>query len=316
MTTHWISMRNVARGAFEAEPAKAPSYLSFDDAATPTPDDRIGLSAWVKAVLAGLPQKNDKPCGDIVFYIHGYNNGIDEVAARHRLMQAGLTAAGFPCTVISFDWPAGTIPLAYLDDRHKAKKTAFGLVSGGIQVFANLLEPGCAVNLHIVAHSMGALVLRDAFDDADDTTAAQVNWTAGQVALLAGDVSAASFSRADKTTESLFRHAYRVTNYFNRLDEPLQISNAKRVGFSPRIGRVGLPEDVPDKAVDIDCTERYRLFEAKTDALPDGGFVSHSWYFYDQTLLADLALTLAGKIDRAAFPTRDPLDRNNRYRLK
>ena len=43
------------------------------------------------------------------------------------------------------------------------------LVKHGIHAFAKLQEPACKIDMHVLAHSMGAYVVREAFDDADDT---------------------------------------------------------------------------------------------------------------------------------------------------
>jgi hypothetical protein len=130
---------------------------------------------------------------------------------------------------------------------------------------------------------------------------------------VAGDVSAASLGAGNPGSESLYRHSYRVTNYYNRLDDALQVSNLKRIGLSPRVGRVGLPETQPVKAVDVDCTAR---FEATRPS--DGSFASHTFYFDDPRFYADLATTLLGRVDRSALPTRDRYEGSNppAYRLK
>ena len=43
------------------------------------------------------------------------------------------------------------------------------LVKHGIHAFAKMQEPACKIDMHVMAHSMGAYVVREAFDDADDT---------------------------------------------------------------------------------------------------------------------------------------------------
>jgi hypothetical protein len=117
--------------------------------------------------------------------------------------------------------------------------------------------------------------------------------------LIAGDVSASSFSAADPETESSYRHCYRLTNYYNGYDQVLQISNVKRIGLAPRVGRVGLPADAPSKAVNVDCSPHFHVTYPDTDLTN-----SHSWYFSDATFHRDLAITLKGSIDRSVIPTR------------
>ena len=49
--------------------------------------------------------------------------------------------------------------------------------------------------MHVLAHSMGAYVVREAFDDADDTAdIAQKSWSVSQVMLVGVDVSVASLA--------------------------------------------------------------------------------------------------------------------------
>lgn len=304
----WISVRNVMQGEFVDEPGAIGTtrYISCPDEKDPTPKDAIPRTKWVQAVLDNFPPdpaKDNKRSGDIVFFVHGYNNTVKAVAARQRLLMKGLRSNSFPCVVISFDWPSGDTPLGYLEDRHDAKQTAMRLVQDAIRLLLNARNDKCDVNVHVVAHSMGAYLVREAFDDADDSRIAAENWTANQVVFVAGDVSSRSLETGNSSSESLYRHTNRLTNYFSHKDEPLQASNLKRAGLSSRVGRVGLPAETPSLALDVDCTERYEAISVNGPPLTIGS-PSHSWYFHDTHWMADLAYTLAGKIDRNAIPTR------------
>lgn len=308
MSMYWISLRSASQGQFTHAARSSPLYLAWDGAAPPTPDKGSGNGAgWAKKVLESCAGSKA-----IVFFVHGYNNTLASIHTRHRLLEAGLAAAGFDCTVISFDWPCEAETLAYLEDRHAAKTTAFQLVDSGIRLFNRTMRADCDVNVHVVAHSMGAFVLREAFDDADDSKHAMRNWKIGQIALFAGDISSGSLAGSESTSLSLYRHAYRLTNYFSGRDEALQISNAKRAGLAPRVGRVGLPDDSPDAAVDVDCTGHFEEHRStlKTVVAADAD-VTHSWYFWDRNVMQDLAATLAGKLDRNAIPTRKGVGKND-----
>lgn len=315
-----ICVRRIRNGRFDDEPVIGPTrYLDVPDGAVPAPAHAIPRTEWLRRLLATFnpgPQGRGL-FGDLTLYVHGFNNSQATIAARHALLQDGLAAAGFSTTVVSFDWPSGTTPIGYLEDRHDAKQTAMRLVDDGIRLLLAARTPDCEVNIHVLAHSMGAYVVREAFDDADDSTAANRNWTANQVVFVAGDVSAASLADGNSASTSLYRHAYRLTNYYSRHDVALQVSNLKRVGLSPRVGRVGLPPDAPHKGIDVDCSARY-------EALLDGGQIgtlpnaSHTFYFTDPRFYADLAATLLGRVDRAVLPTRERLagDGAPGFRLK
>ncbi|MGQ0564200.1 MAG: alpha/beta hydrolase [Gemmobacter sp.] len=299
-----ICVRRVRNNRFDDEPVIGPTaYLDVPDGTNPAPAHRISRTEWLRRLLATF---NPGPggvglFGDLTVYVHGYNNSIATVAHRHRLLQDNLAAAGFSTTVVSFDWPSGTVPIGYLEDRHDAMVTAMRLVTDGIRVMLGVRRPDCEVNIHIVAHSMGAYVVREAFEDADNSRAADQNWQANQVVLVAGDVSAGSLSGGNPTSDSLYRHAGRITNYYNRHDVALQVSNVKRLGLSPRVGRVGLPVTSP--AVDVDCSQRFVDLQGR-GALPEGSNPSHTFYFGDPLFYRDLAATLMGRVDRAALPTR------------
>jgi Alpha/beta hydrolase of unknown function (DUF900) len=308
---YWISLRKVSGGVFVDDVELGPArYLRVPDGEVPLPRHQVPQAQWVREIVGGFaPDPHDVasgPSGDIVFFVHGYNDSIEEVDQRHELIQSGLERNGFSCRVVSFDWPCGTTALGYLDDRDHARITSIRLVSAGIKLFVRSQALQCDIRVHVLGHSTGAFVIREGFDHADDGQATATSWTAGQLVLIAGDVSAVSFSATNPETESTYRHCYRLTNYFNGYDQVLQISNVKRVGLSPRVGRVGLPNDAPSKAVNVDCSSYFHSTYPDTGDVEADLVTSHSWYFSDATFHRDLAIVLKGAIDRSLIPTRAP----------
>ncbi|MEM6482097.1 MAG: alpha/beta hydrolase, partial [Pseudomonadota bacterium] len=266
---------------------------------------------WIKEVMeeAKTSEENGEPVGDILFYVHGYNNSPKDVVVRHRKLVKGLEKHGYNGAVVSFDWPSANTAINYLEDRHDAKQTMLRLVDQGIRTFARLQRPDCRINQHILAHSMGCYVVREAFDDADDiASVAQRNWTVSQVMFIAADVSARGMRENAAKSSSLYRHCVRFTNYYNPYDKVLTLSNAKRIGVSPRAGRIGLPDSVPEKAVDVFCGAYYKK---NVDPELDELSKAHTWYFDDDRLLRDVSFTIAGDIDRAAIPGRLKTNKGN-----
>lgn len=314
-----ITARAPVAGAFGGDVGPTLLLKVAATAAAPSPGDSIKRDDWVREVSARAGRTRDVTGverGDVLAFVHGYDTTPAVSLQRHRVLAADLQHHGYGGAIVSFDWPAGQQPLAYLDDREKAKLTAFRLVSDCIELFARLQgRDDCTINVHLLAHSTGAYVVREAFDDADDRRAiAAVNWTASQVALIAADVSAASMAEGNAESDSIYRHCVRLTNYANPFDGALQLSNVKRAGLAPRAGRVRLPADVPSKAVDVDCGEYY---QAMIETRPPGtiiGIPSHSWYIGDPVFTADLASTLNGDLDRRAISTRQALP-NGQYKL-
>ena len=69
------------------------------------------------------------------------------------------------------------------------------------------------------------------------------------------------------------------------------------------VSRHHLPEDAPQKGVNVDCSQH---FEDTYGAQGPGLSQTHSWYFTDDLFLKELAITLLGTVDRLKIPTRGP----------
>jgi hypothetical protein len=309
-----ITVRKQSGAVFGNDPGQTTFLVVPDGQNTYAPADAVTQAVWTRQVLSILDASKTRDASgvyrsDLLVFIHGYNNQPPAILQRQRQLQADLGKNDFKGLVVSFDWPSGDTALSYLPDREHAKQTAMLLVKDCIELFVRTLSTtDCQVNAHILAHSMGAFVVREAFDDSDDRqVTASVNWTASQIAIIAGDVSAISMSQGNPEAESVYRHCVRLTNYSNPFDEVLQLSNAKRIGLAPRVGRVGLPTDAPSTAVNVDCGNYYQEMIKTRDTTTIIGNPSHSWYIGDPVWSKDLAETLAGNLDRHAIATRKPL---------
>lgn len=300
-----FSARNISKGAFGSEPGPT-RFLRVPAGDTAlAPSQGITRRAWYDAVTAEAQVRRDpqsgRLVGDVLIFIHGFNTPQQTVLDRHRRIRRGLEALGYKGVVVSFDWPCATTAINYLEDRTDAKLTALRLVDDGIAPFSRFMRPDCEISVHVLAHSMGCYVLREAFDDADDRPAiAGVSWTVSQIMVCGGDVSAESMGTSP-TSSSLYRHCVRLTNYSNPYDAVLSISNVKRLGVSPRVGRVGLPANAPSKAVNVDVGP---YFDAHREGFDSVANADHTFYFYDASFLRDVFLTLTGNIDRSSIPGR------------
>lgn len=302
---HIFCARNVQAGGFGTDPGPTRFLAIADGAADYSPAQAIPRRAWFDAVTAeartGTDPATGEPDGDVLIYIHGFNNSRADVLARLRAIRKGLVAAGYRGAVVGFDWPCADTAISYLPDRRDAKLTAMRLVDDGIGPLVRYMQQDCRISVHVLAHSMGAYVVREAFDDADDRRDVAANsWSISQMIFCAADVSAESMGDT-ASSASLYRHCMRLTNYSNPFDAVLSISNAKRLGVAPRVGRVGLPDGAPIKAVNVDCGPYYDEHREDFSGLTNS---DHAWYFFDRTLLKDVFLTIQGKIDRNSIPTR------------
>jgi pimeloyl-ACP methyl ester carboxylesterase len=293
------------------------SYLEVPDGiSVPVPSQKTTLGLWIENIMNQAIPEGVKAGDelDIVFFVHGYNTDAEEALKRQRLVEQELRARGLKCLVIGFDWPTAGNAGAYLYDRSEAQQAAVYLIKGGIIPFAKYTAEKCPINVHVMAHSMGAFVVREAFRGVDKGRDADLanDWRIGQLVLFAGDISSSCFDKGSPEMMPVFDHCGRLTNYFSGYDEALGVSNVKNIDISSRVGRVGMPIDNPGeaKALDVDCGPRYM-------AIPDrkfkviNGMVSHSWYLEDPVWYDDLAYTLAGQMDRNAIPTRTKAGEND-----
>lgn len=277
-----------------------------------SPSDVIDRHSWKKKVIASADGEEDEitgSTGDILFFVHGYNNDTETVLWRTRTLQETLTAQGWNGLVVGFDWPSGNSTLNYLEDRYDAAQVAQRLIDDALELMVEAQFPSdpnakaCTINVHLLGHSTGAFVIMEAFSSASKKGALfKKPWRIGQVAFIGGDVSASSLATDSDWAAPMYERIFRLTNYSNRFDKVLGVSNMKRLGTAPRAGRVGLSDEIPSKAVNVDCSD---YFQTKNpEASNFVGTFNHSWHIGDMAFALDLAMTLEGGIDRWAIPTR------------
>ena len=128
------------------------------------------------------------------------------------------------------------------------------------------------------------------------------DWKVSQVALIGGDIASATLDADDSVSQPLFQRMLRLTNYSNRFDKVLKVSNAKRLGLRPRVGRVGISDEAHRKCINVNCSAYFENLNPKDQ--PVFGTFCHSWHIGNRVFARDLALTLHGGIDRQGIPTR------------
>lgn len=260
----------------------------------------------VRAAADGQEDEITGSTGDVVLFVHGYNNTPKEISWRTEALQTTLAAAGWRGLVVAYDWPSSNSTLNYLEDRSDAAEVAERLVTDCIKLLVDALEDEehpCTINVHLLGHSTGAYAIMEAFNQAEKRGRLyQADWRVAQVAFIAADVNCASLSADSDWGRAMFKRSVRLTNYANRYDKVLGVSNAKRLGTAPRAGRVGLPENAHSKAVNVDCSTYFAGKDpAKSEFI---GTFNHSWHIGDPVFALDLALTFEAAIDRHALPTR------------
>ncbi len=327
-----ISTRNqvvdsAGNDAFGSKPGRT-RYLNVPDGMTPCPTHERTRHEWIAEVrqraetgtkmMGARGQRKEYVTGNVLVFVHGYNTSVDDLVGSHKRLQEGLQKEGFDGVVVSFDWPSADSPINYWEDRTDAQETSEALVNDGIRVLAMAQRDQdkalCDIDVHVLGHSTGAYVIQTAFQLAcHHRSIARINWNVSQVAFIGGDIGRGELAKNDPRSQGLFHHSTRITNYQNPWDAVLKLSNIKRLGLDPRVGRVGTPRDAPDSVVNVDVGERWRSLKrpAGTGKLS----WSHFWHLRDDIFLRDLSYTLAGDIDRNVIPTRLRSDTGLRLRV-
>lgn len=313
-----VTARNIeSDGQFGAEPGEL-RFLSVKPGATDYgPGHAISRERWRTAVIKAADGVEDEitgKSGNVLIFLHGYNNDREAVLWRTRELQSTLSAAGWQGVVVAFDWPSDNSTLGYLEDRYDAAQVAELMVTELLPLLVPLErqtgngtvrdpDPACKIDVHMIGHSTGAFVAIEAFARAQTRGELfKSDWRLGQLAFIAGDVAASGLSRDDSWARPMMDRVVRLTNYSNGHDAVLGVSNAKRLGLAPRAGRVGAPAPSHPKVVNVDCTAYFETLNPEHARF--NGTFCHSWHVGDMNFALDLALTLEGGSDRHALPTR------------
>lgn len=317
-TSFIVSARDTrADGSFGTEPGEL-QFLSVKASASDYgPAQAISRERWRAALIKAADGDEDEitgKTGNVLIFLHGYNNDREAVLWRTRELQSTLSAVGWKGVVVAFDWPSDNSTLGYLEDRHDAAQVADRIVTELLPMLVPLErqtgngtvrdpDPECKIDVHMVGHSTGAFVAIEAFARAQTRGELfKSDWRLGQLAFIAGDVAASSLAREDSWARPMLDRVVRLTNYSNGHDAVLGASNAKRLGLAPRAGRVGAPDSAHPKVVNVDCTRYFETLNPKQARF--NGTFCHSWHVGDLTWALDFALTLEASSDRHALPTR------------
>ena len=291
-------------------------YLRIEANGAQTP---LSATAWRKALLDSFTEKTPQglPRGDLLFYVHGFNVSFKDAVKGDAKNRGKLAAQGWTGVYVSFDWPSLGETLGYYADRSNARASANALIDSALAMFVSAMVPDCQVRVSIMAHSMGAFVVRQAFSWAyQDVKTNAKAWSISQLILVAGDVSQGSLSASQDGGRWFNKYVGRTTTYSNRFDSVLKISDLKNGEPTPRAGRVGLPVDAPDSFCNVDCSDLFNSLDLGLGAKINPA-TPHCFYFDQDAFWRDAVLTLEGGIDRHVIPTRAAIGGpDNRFALK
>ena len=228
-----------------------------------------------------------KTCGrDTLIYIHGFNNDFNESVEEGAELARVLGGA---YNVVVFSWPSNGKTLNYYPDRHDAEMSGLGFARGLLKFkdFIDHLsrENACERKMHLVAHSMGAYVLRHALQKMKQIEGyAAAPRLFDQVVLAAADEDADTLT-LDHKLANLSNLCSRLNVYFNNGDTALVVSDRVK-GNPDRLGHDGpsKPWDITQKTVLIDTS---RVVSGDLD-------MRHAYIRKHPKVIGDLKHILAG----------------------
>jgi esterase/lipase superfamily enzyme len=229
--------------------------------------------------------QHDMRCGvDTLVFVHGYN-----VTFREAIVSGALIRRNYarPLNVVVFSWPSdgSMMPLlAYKRDRTDAAVSGPAFARGLLRLRDFLAsvraDSACRASIHLMAHSMGNYVLRNGIQEA--RRHGSLPRLFEHVFLMAADEDDDAFE-LDFKLEPLPRIGNTVNVYFNRGDTALVVSDYTK-NNPTRLGSQGPrhPLNVPANVTIVDASEVC------------SGFVEHSYYYEETSVVADVDEVLAG----------------------
>lgn len=174
------------------------------------------------------PPKNQNE--DILLYIHGFNNSVEECLLRSSQIACDI---GFGGRLAVFSWPSLESPIRYYQDKDQ--------IDVAVRKFLDFLVVLCqnARKVHIIAHSAANLLFtRSAL--AASAILAQYKGKIGQLICAHADVKIEFFLdvfRDSDTVAGIESIVDNVTVYFHRRDKALWWAADSIFGTGDRIGR-------------------------------------------------------------------------------
>jgi esterase/lipase superfamily enzyme len=243
---------------FGESPKKHVTILSIQPKST---DD------YIKVLKEKLGQSDGR---DAILFIHGYNNSFAE--SLRRAAQIGYDLS-FDGPVLAFTWPSKGTVQGYLSDVDSAT-----LSGKYLKEFLETSLLNTKINrLHIIAHSMGNVVLTEALLQLQNYPLPELH----QIILAAPDIDQAIFIQKIMPTMCRTTTPPRITLYASSNDKALAVSSKIR-SLQPRLGMAGDHLFITDGIETIDASE------------VDTNWLGHGYFAETKTLINDIFLVLKG----------------------
>lgn len=249
---------------------------------------KIGSAAFFSELREAM--KGERT--DTLVFIHGFNVDFESALTAGAKLAGQVRVEGRALNLVIFTWPSdgNAVPLmSYYSDREDARASGPALARAYLKLRDYVAELSaqdqCDRRLHLVAHSMGAYVLRQGLQALIAKEPDGLVRLFDQIVLAAPDEDDDAFESEAKL-KRLPQIARRLTVYFNPNDRALVVSDKTKAN-PDRLGSDGprLIDLIPKKVVLVDC----RNIAVRADR-----FAQHSYYVGSPAVSADLGAVLAG----------------------
>ncbi|MCL6683002.1 alpha/beta hydrolase [Sphingomonas alba] len=281
---------------------------------TPAKDPAGGfIKVGSAAFFDDLKAQMSKGGRDTVVFIHGFNESFSDALLAASRISTQTIINGKPVNVVVFSWPSDgkMIPwMSYYSDRDDARSSGAAVARAFLKLvdfFGEMPEAEvCGQALHLLAHSMGAYVLRNGLQALIAKDPTRLLRVFQEIILAAPDEDDDAFE-TDQKLRLLPRLGRRVTVYHNEGDRALFISDKTKAN-PDRLGADGprMLDLLPKKVVTVDCSR----VAATADATS-----RHTFFINCPPVSADLGATLHG-VDSALIPNRDVIRAERAYRIR
>jgi esterase/lipase superfamily enzyme len=261
-------------GAFETA-----SFLRFEF--RNDPEKHIALLNVVQQTHSKFLQdiqervRND-PAKQVLIFVHGYDVTFEDATRRLGQITCDL---GFPGAPILYSWPSKGTYLGYSSDESTVEWS-----TPHFKAFLESIgqETGASV-IHVIAHSMGNRLLVGALNSMA-TEHKTLRPTLQQVVLAAPDIDSGVFEKIAAAVSETGSH---FTIYESSTDDALKASHLLH-----QYVRLG------DSRPEVQIVSQYDTVDA-TDV--DTGFLGHSYFAENKTILSDIFYLIRGKLPSERF---------------
>ena len=197
---------------------------------------------------------------DVLLYVHGFNNSLEEV--RFRMAQI-VADARFGGVAVLFTWPSQTSLLSYVSDKERATASRDALEA----LMRDLASVSGVGRVHILAHSMGAWLAMEGLRENAIAGRPDLNGKLGEVMLAAPDIDLSVFRQQMARLEGRAR----VSVLVSRSDRALNLSS-RLAGDRPRLGALDPTKPAEEAELKKLGVKVYDISSFS------GGFIGHAVY--------------------------------------